>query len=371
MKEALVLTTVNIPNLLYGYADNFEKYGHKDEVEIIVIGDMKTPEEAKEPIQQLKKRGFRALYLDIPKQEDWLKNFPDLKAIIPYNSDNRRNIGYLIAVERGADIIISIDDDNYAIENEDYIEGHKVIGTVQQLKTAHSINKWFNLCSLLETEPPRTIYPRGFPYSKRWKDDASFTTTTGKVMLNAGLWLNDPDIDAVTWLNQPIKSVKVKPGKMVLAPGIYTAINTQNTAFHRDVLPCYYFVTMNAIINGIKIDRYSDIWSGFFATKVVQSQGHYVSFGAPTVRHIRNKHNYLKDLQNELGGMVLTESLVSVIESAQLETKTYGKAYRELARKVDEMATQSEDFSKEIKDYMSHITRAMRIWVDTCNEIMK
>jgi glycosyltransferase involved in cell wall biosynthesis len=372
VKVSIVLTTINVPNLLKGYADNFEKYGHKkDDIEVIVVGDKKTPEAAKEPVQELKKRGFGALYLDIPAQEDWLKKFPDLKAIIPYNSDNRRNIGYLMAAERGAEIIISIDDDNYATENEDFIAGHKIIGTTQQLKTVRSSNKWFNLCSLLETEPSRTIYPRGYPYSKRWKDEASFTSTTGKVMLNAGLWLDEPDVDAVTWLNQPIKSVKVKPGKMMLEPGTYTAVNTQNTAFHRDVLPCYYFVTMNAVINGTKIDRYGDIWSGFFAVKVVQSQGHYVSFGAPTARHIRNKHNYLKDLQNELGGMVLTEALVPVIESAQLKAKTYGKAYVELSQKIDELVAQSQDFGPEARNYMSQVTGAMRIWVDVCDEILK
>lgn len=371
VKYALVLTTINVPNLLIGYADNFEKYGHKSEVGIIVIGDKKTPEEAKEPIHQLKKRGFQAKYLDIPAQEDWLRKYPDLKAIIPYNSDNRRNIGYLMAVESGAETIISIDDDNYATENEDYIEGHKIVGTIQQLKTASSSNKWFNLCSLLETEPPRTIYPRGFPYSKRWKDDAHFTTTTGKVMINAGLWLDEPDVDAVTWLNQPIKVVNIKPEKMMLAQGVYTAVNTQNTAFHRDVLPCYYFVTMNAMINGTKIDRYGDIWSGFFAVKVVQSQGHCVSFGTPTAKHIRNKHDYLKDLQNELGGMVLTESLVPILESTKLIGKKYGQAYLELARSIDRQVSSSETFNTEAKNYMSQVTSAMRIWVDVCNEIMR
>ena len=205
MKTAIVLTTIRIPDLLEEYTTNFEMYNHED-VEFIVIGDLKTPAEARKIIGNIRERGFEADYFDIFQQEEWMQRFPELKQMIPYNSDNRRNIGYLIAVERGADVIISLDDDNYVGE-EDYLKGHQIVGTVQTLKTVKSSNRWFNPCSLLEMEPRRIIYPRGFPYSKRWKDDARFTTSTGRVVINAGLWLRDPDVDAITNLNESIKAV--------------------------------------------------------------------------------------------------------------------------------------------------------------------
>lgn len=369
MKAALVLTTINVPDLLYGYADNFEKYGHKDEVEIIVIGDRKTPEEAKEPIRQIQSRGFQADFLDIPMQEEWLKKFPELKEIIPYNSDNRRNIGYLMAVERGADIVISIDDDNYVMD-EDFLEGHQIVGSVRELKTVSSSNNWFNICSALKTEPPRTIYPRGFPYSKRWADNAEYTMSSGRIMMNAGLWLTDPDVDAVTRLNEPLKVIGVTPETYMLAPGVCSPINSQNTAFHRDVLPCYYFITMNAMLDGNRIDRYGDIWSGFFAVKVIQAMSDSVSFGLPVANHVRNKHDLLNDLQIELGGMVLTEALVPMIESTKLAADTYGEAYLQLANGIDGEVASNASFTTEVKDYFSKMTAAMRIWVDVCNEIM-
>jgi hypothetical protein len=369
-KIALVLTTINIPTLLYGYADNFEKYGHKDEVIIIVIGDLKTPKETKKLIEQLQKRGFEAEYFDIPKQEEWLMRFPSLKEIIPYNSDNRRNIGFLIAVERGAEIIISIDDDNY-VTQEDFLEAHKIVGSVKELKTASSSNGWFNICRLLKTEPPRTIYPRGFPYSKRWSDDAKFTVSSGRIVINAGLWLNDPDVDAVTNLNEPIKVIEASTERIMLAPGTYSPINTQNTAFHREILPCYYYITMDAVIDGIKIDRYGDIWAGLFAQKVINHIGDRVSFGPPIVNHIRNKHDLLKDLRSELGGMLLTEFLVPIIDSIELTATTYGEAYLELADALEEKALSNNNFSTETKKYFSKVTSNMRIWVNICEEIMR
>lgn len=368
MKTAIVLTTVNVPDLLHGYADNFERYGHKTEVEFIIIGDLKTPPEVEELAEAIRKRGFEADYLDIARQEDWLRKFPDLMGIIPYNSDNRRNIGYLLAVERGADIIISLDDDNYVMDG-DFLEAHRCVGSTNELRAATSSNGWFNLCSLLETEPAMRIYPRGFPYSKRWGDDARFTTDTGRVVLNAGLWLGDPDVDAVTRLSQPVTAVGLNSHRVMLSPGTFTAINTQNTAFHKDILPCYYYIEMGAIINGTKLDRYGDIWAGFFALKVINHMNDRVTIGAPCTLHRRNKHNLLKDLQDELWGMLLTDQVAPIIESLSLAGTTYEETYIDLAEKLKGAVISRDDFSQEVKDYLIGVTKAMKIWVDVCKEL--
>ena len=367
MKTAVVLTTINIPNLLVEYADNFKKYGHKD-VEFIIVGDLKTPAEVEKISAEIRDRGFEAEYLDIPKQEKWMARFPALETIVSYNSDNRRNIGYLIALERGADIIIILDDDNYVTDG-DYLAGHKIVGTRQKLKTAESSNRWFNICSMLETEPPRTIYPRGFPYSKRWKDDAHFTTSEARITINAGLWLSHPDADAVTNLNEPVKMVSLNSEQIMLAPGTFAPINTQNTAFHRDVVPCFYYV-MGGQANGNKIDRYGDIWAGFFAKKVIDHMGDAVSFGHPMVDHRRNIHNLFRDLQNELWGMILTDELVPIIESIDLIESTYPDAYLELAEKLRTTIERSAEFNQPAKIYLSQVTDAMKIWVGLCRKVM-
>jgi|TARA_B100002003_G_scaffold249726_1_gene286834 hypothetical protein len=371
MKVAVVLTTINVPTLLEGYADNFEKYGHKDEVGFIVIGDRKTPKEAGEEIKRIKGRGFEADYLDIPAQEDWLSRFANLKEMIPYNSDNRRNVGYLLAVEQGAEIIISIDDDNYALTNEDYLAAHKIVGTFQEMKAARSDNGWYNICRLLETEPSRTIYPRGFPYYKRWADTADLTTASGRVVINVGLWLQHPDTDAVTNLNEPVKVTDMHSERIMLDHGVYTAINTQNTALHRDVLPAYYYILMGAPIEGNKIDRYGDIWSGFFIQKVINHMNERITVGPPLTNHIRNKHNLFNDLRQELWGMILTDYLTPILESIQLTAPTYDGAYFELANKLEKAVIDDDKASDEVKQYFRQMTEAMRIWVDVCREIMK
>ena len=38
-RMAIVITTINVPRLLEGYAANFERFGHLDEVRALIIGD--------------------------------------------------------------------------------------------------------------------------------------------------------------------------------------------------------------------------------------------------------------------------------------------------------------------------------------------
>ena len=169
MQIAFVLTTIRLPNLLKGYAQNAKEYNHED-VGFIVIGDNKTPHNAvRLLLRQVENEGFIAEYWSVERQNRWLKDFPKIDKIVPYNSDNRRNIGFLIAAQEGAEIIISLDDDNH-VTSGDYIGSHSVLGNKVELETISSKNNWFNPCSMLKTEPQRPIYSRGYPYSKRFRD---------------------------------------------------------------------------------------------------------------------------------------------------------------------------------------------------------
>jgi hypothetical protein len=243
------------------------------------------------------------------------------------------------------------------------------VGTRQTLRTARSSNNWFNICSMLDTEPPRIIYPRGFPYSRRWKDDASFSTSESRIVMNAGLWLTHPDADAVTNLNEPVKVVSLNSEQVMLAQGTFAPINTQNTAFHRDVVPCFYYV-MGGQANGNKIDRYGDIWAGFFAKKVVDHMGDAVSFGQPMADHRRNIHNLFKDLQNELWGMMLTDELAPIIEFIDLTESTYADSYLELSEKLRAAVEHGAEFNQPARAYLGQVTDAMKTWVDLCRKVV-
>jgi len=369
-RYCIVITTISLPTVLESFAQNLQQYARKDEVEVLVIGDQKTPEEAKEYVSKFVNQGFRFEYWDVHTQKRWLGRYPELDQMIAYNSDNRRNMGYLIAYERGCECVIAVDDDNHPTD-ADYVGGHAKVGTSQRWKTARSNSGWYNICELLEIDEDYTIYPRGYPYAYRWLEGEHYELfeSEGRIVVNAGLWLGDPDVDAVTRLHRPISSIGLKEETIILDPSTNCPINSQNTAFHRDVLPCYYYVVMGQAIDGLKIDRYGDIWSGYLARKVIDKMDDRVAFGVPLSRHERHPHNLLKDLGQEYWGMVLTNRLIDLLMQIELRATNYGDCYAELSHKLEAKVREQKDFSKEVKSYFSKICRNMRIWVDVCKEL--
>lgn len=371
MKYSIVLTTINIPSLLIDYADNFLHYGHASEVEILVIGDKKTPLGVEELMIKIRDKGINAEYFDISKQEEWLKKFPDLKNIIPYNSDNRRNIGYLIAAERGAEIIVAVDDDNYVDSSKDYLADQSIVGKTIDFEALSDESGWFNICSMMRFNPNRKIYPRGYPYAKRFKDGkTSIRKVNGRIVINEGLWFEDPDIDSITRLTEDVKGEEVLKEQIFLDKGTFSPINTQNTAYHRDILPCLYFVLMGGKINGLVIERYGDIWFGLFAKKIIDHMGDYISFGKPFATHKRNTHNLLKDLKWEFWAIMFTETLAEFLDGVSLSSKNYADCYLELAGKLEKFIFDNEKIENDAKTYFKEVVDAMRIWVKTCNSVL-
>src|SRR4051812_35932818 len=113
-RVALVTTTIHIPHCLDNYLENAERNGHLDRTSVIVIGDLRTPPAIRDYLIQLGRRFPSPItYLDTDAQSPLLRRWPGLDQALRYNCIQRRNIGYLQAALEGADIIVSIDDDNY------------------------------------------------------------------------------------------------------------------------------------------------------------------------------------------------------------------------------------------------------------------
>src|SRR5216683_2552142 len=102
LRAAMVLTTIADPVVLDGYCANFEAHGHLDQVQVIVIPDKKTPPEVFLRCAALRKKGLEVLCPMIEEQERVLSRLGFPPDLVPYNSDNRRNVGYLMAGNLGA-----------------------------------------------------------------------------------------------------------------------------------------------------------------------------------------------------------------------------------------------------------------------------
>jgi hypothetical protein len=243
LNAAVVLTTIGDPALLDGYFENFRVNGRLEQVRVIVTPDRKTPKAAFDRCALLAKKGLSVICPTLEEQECFLRKLGLAADFIPYDSDNRRNIGYLIALEGGCDFLVSIDDDNWAPTRGDFFGEHAVVcAEAHDFRILEASGGWFNLCSLLNMEPEIETYPRGFPYFARHeKVRISARVAAATVRINGGLWTQHPDLDAMSWLNAPVKATAFRGTSFVLDRATWAPINTQNTAVNRSVIPSYYF----------------------------------------------------------------------------------------------------------------------------------
>ena len=125
----------------------------------------------------------------------------------------------------------------------------------------------------------------------------------------------------MSWLNTPVQSSAFRGTSFVLDRATWAPINSQNTAVHRSVIPSYYFVRMGATVAGMKIDRYGDIFSGYFSQACVRALGNSVRVGSPIATHARNSHNYLHDATQEMACICVLEDLLHLAARSVVERR--------------------------------------------------
>jgi len=371
---SLVLTTINNSFVLEDYLENFQKFGHLDRVQVFVIPDKKTPKATYKHCKDITKRGLKVTCPTLERQHAYLSRVGFPPYLIPYNSDNRRNIGYLMALEAKTDFIISIDDDNFCLADEDFFGGHQIVCEPEvEGKIVNTNTQWFNVCTMLEVDRPTVTYARGFPYWARHQNEkVEYTFGRVSVRINAGLWLKDPDVDGISWLVNPCHSLAFKGKSFILGEKAWSPINTQNTALHREVVASYYFVRMGYSLAGISIDRYGDIFSGYFAQACVRHMGGAIRFGTPIVDHRRNRHNHIKDATKEWACIILLEDLLPWLsKEVKLEGSTYPEVYTSLSYALEDAV---ERFNGKIwtdatRAYFHQMGYCMRQWVKICKKI--
>lgn len=370
---ALVMTTIADPAILEDYRRNFERFGHLDQVKVFVIPDRKTPALAYERCAKLAQSGMQVVCPTLEEQENYLRRFHALARLIPYNSDNRRNVAFLMALESGAEFMMSIDDDNYCVADEDFFAAHSVVrGEPVSGSAVHSTSRWFNICEMLELEPAITVYPRGFPYFARHKSSQVLRTTEhGRIHMNAGLWLAEPDLDAMTWLIAPVRATRMKCDSVLLGDTAWSPINTQNTAIRRDVIVTYYFVRMGYPLGGMPIDRYGDIVSGYFSQACVRHMGNNIRVGSPIAEHRRNSHNYMQDAANEFGCIWVLEDLTQWLVDARLEGGNYAETYASLADQLEDAVESiaGSIWNDATRGYFHQMAYCMRQWIAACRQL--
>ena len=367
MKTSIVTTTINIPKFLDAYTANFlDCKINPNDITFIIVGDTKTPEEAKTFVNNYSKE-FPIEFWNVKDQEKWIdENYPnnkeDVAFAIPYQSVRRRNFGYLRALELGSGVIITIDDDN--LPQGDWLGDHlKAFIQGSAMPTVFSPNKIINPCEMLSCNHT-PVYMRGYPISEIYRDEFIESFSNDRtVVLNMGLWTNKPDVDSYTNIMFPdlISHGLALKERYACKPFHFIPINTQNTALLKEVMPAFYLLFQDTPIYEHKIDRFDDIWSGYILQQIAFCKGDTVSFGIPLTNHERNVHDLNKDLKIEFPGIALNRNMLDYIMSIDVNG-TYLECYKQM---IDGLENRIKGKYTEVIDiYFQRMFKAMKIWTN-------
>jgi len=227
----------------------------------------------------------------------------------------RRNIGFVEAYKRGATIVASIDDDN--IPHDDW--GKEIyVGLDISLDCYHSENGFFDPLSVTYRND---CWHRGYPLQHVvTKNNVTYQGKIDRrVLIQADLWDGDPDIDAACRLTK-MPTVKYDEINQPFCSNQISPFNSQNTFFHRDVIP-YYMVLPY-------VGRMDDIWGGYLLQQRFPAS---VIYNRATVYQDRNEQDLITNLENEIIGYRNTLEFISgnymLPEKTQLAYQEYRNCF--------------------------------------------
>ena len=277
-KRVIVTTTINAPTEAIELFDSFEDFS------LIVIGDKKTPSDY---------RLRRGLYVSPEEQE---KKYPRLSQLLGWNCIQRRNIGFLIALEAGAEVVATVDDDNIPMPGWGQ---NLLIGQSTSLRSYRGAEPVFD--PIGATNYPQ-LWHRGFPIQMvKDRDYADHTQVQQVVRVQADFWNGDPDIDAVCrMIHRP--NCVFEPAGFPFASPMFAPFNSQNTFIDAALLPDYFMFP--------GIGRMDDIWGAFY---LQARTGVRPVFCRASVTQQRNVHDLTRDLSQEVIGYENTVGLLNAI----------------------------------------------------------
>ena len=372
MKIYIVIATINILSNFYGIKKDIAEL--KDNIKIVVVdeGDEVVREKNKEILD-----GFEYEFYGPKERVQWFKDYfmdsyEKYSSIIPERCHAETSFGFLVAYEEKADIIIELDDDCFRVSNDNLIRRHLNNLLSDEAFVVNSSSKWYNTIENLVLSNNLIVFPRGHPYAPETRVE-NYTwerTNNGRCVLNMGLWVGHPDLDALTILynggldgRSCIESIGLKREKVIVGKGTYFSVCSMNTSFQRKIVPAFYQLYMKFM----GIDRFDDIWSGLFAKKIADHLGDNICLGSPLVYHDKRPRSTFRDLKAELEGMMINEVLWKIVDSLELNGKDYFECYLELA---DGIERNVEKFSEKVhRDFIKLQVEKERLWLEVIDKI--
>ncbi|CAF2249261.1 unnamed protein product [Rotaria magnacalcarata] len=321
----IVITSINYPT------NAIKKLSKLKGWSLVLVADTSTPKNWSHP---------NCVFLSIESQK---KLSFETHRMIPYRNYGRKTIGYLYAIQHGAQIIYETDDDNELIssieeqvlalnveptsKNAYFLPGHsQTLNSFTSNPFSHtrasdiSVNDktptYLTMEEQITINPYQyfgqsTVWPRGYPVRLIGDETLmNISLSTVRPLIQQGLANGDPDVDAIFRLSRTNRHRRIniqfqeKP-PVAVSHGLLVPFNSQNTLFHYDAFWALWIPTTTTF-------RVCDIWRGYFVQRLLwelEPQA-TLTFHSPSVFQKRNPHNYLRDFEDELQLYTQAEKLI-------------------------------------------------------------
>lgn len=264
--QVIVVTTINPPN------DFIKYYSRLKDWRLVVVADNKTNVDSYKDVD--------CELLTLERQHDIS---PDLYNKVPFNSYARKMFGYLWAIRANATNIFDTDDDN--------------LNLLAGLKTSDTyLVTNVGLVNIYQHFTDARICPRGIPQQCMVPPICCPSTTNIKVSVIQGLVDGDPDVNAVWRMcnDGKFSFTKNLNHNLILGYDSICPFNSQNTLWVDPAM--YYCMYLPTTVSF----RYTDILRGYVALVQLQNNCRNLMFTPPTAYQVRNHHNLLLDLKDEI-----------------------------------------------------------------------
>lgn len=305
-----------------------KKFSKLNDYQLVVVGDKKSPE---------KWECENVVYLSVDDQLSF--DFPLLNKL-PFNHYCRKMIGYLFAIQNGAEVIIDTDDDNIPYDNWDFPEFN---GSFEQIEG----NQGF--LNLYKEFTSDFIWPRGLPLKDILKDKRY---SKNEVSCNVGIWQGladgDPDVDAIYRLTSNKLCNFDKRSPLVLGGGSVCPFNSQNTATIKDLFALLYlpsFVTF----------RFTDILRGIVAQPIMWAKGYQLGFTEATVVQERNEHDFMRDFESEVPMYLRIEESLEIAQKIASPDLTVSENLLAVYKGLEEVGIVEEREVSLLKSWIDSI----------------
>lgn len=261
---------------------------------LIVVGDKKGPAKFEQP---------GAEFVPLARQHELPFR---LAAALPTGHYARKNLGYLLAMKRGAACIYETDDDNAP---NAHWEPRGIVARAQPAAP----RVWMNVYRAFTKE---NIWPRGLPLDRvndpaAGAHDPATPEADFHCPIQQGLADLAPDVDAV-WRLILDRPFTFRRGPSVwLPPGTWCPFNSQTTWWWPEAYPLMYLPSYCSF-------RMTDIWRSFVAQRCLWELGHGMVFHAAEADQDRNAHNLMRDFKDEIPGYTQNDAIVARLTDLSL-----------------------------------------------------